>query len=167
MKNNKPSTSKNSSCVIGEYYTICELYRNNLTPLVPPNPMNKSWDLIVLASNKKPPVKLQIKTITWPRNKTKPTIRGKFSCDYDILIVVIVNYDDKTPYLLYIIPKRNIIEANRGGLPHSSEEPNLKFNQKPKTNKNTIPFSTLKNRVKEIMDKNYKNKWKFIEDLLQ
>jgi len=56
----------NTSGAIGENYVVCELIRNNFTPLVSPNPVQSDWDIVVYEAQSRASVKIQVKTVSWP-----------------------------------------------------------------------------------------------------
>ncbi|KZL93980.1 hypothetical protein [Clostridium magnum] len=94
------------SGIIGEYYTLCELWRNNYKAIKSNNPIQDGWDIIVLLENKN--VKLQVKTINWKLSSSK-VINGDFQGDFDFLVVVLLEFNHKK-YTTLIIPKCKLKE---------------------------------------------------------
>lgn len=151
-----------SSGTIGENYVICELLRNDFSPLVSPNPSNEDFDVVAIDLKSHALVSMQVKTIRWPaqNSSTKPVITGRFSACFDFLIVVIIGKSQS--YEVYVIPRSDLNDAQngKGGLPKNCEE---KISYKNRT----IPFSTLANRVvQDIFDAKYKDKWSQVKELL-
>lgn len=151
------------SGAIGEHYVVCELLRNNLTPLISPNPVQRDWDIVVYDAQSRASLKIQVKTVSWPKEKsmTKAVIKGDFAGDFDFLVIVVINFPDCNThsYCLYVIPKSDLESSGEGrcGLPSKDGE-KLKFKNK------TIPFSTFPN-AKQVLDKRY-TKWDEIQKLL-
>jgi hypothetical protein len=154
--------------VIAEQYSICELLRRGYEVVTSPDPRNKGWDIIVIKSpkpnNEKMFIKLQVKGVQWQVNtKTKPTITGEFSSntDFDYLVIVVVNYSKTENYLLYVIPKPDLISTlgknQKTGLLCDTTK-------KIRYTNNTIAFSTFKS-CKPELDKKYKDNWIQIESM--
>jgi hypothetical protein len=158
---------KIESGVIAEYFTICELFRNKFEVVVSPNPNNEDWDCIVIKSpcGSFLDIKLQVKGVLW-QEKTgmQPTITGNFSSDidFDYLVIVVINFDNESDYLTYIVPKQDLLNGSetdqkQGLLCETSKK--IRF-----TNK-SIAFSTFSNeRYKKIIDEKYLNNWGQIEN---
>lgn len=150
-----------TSGAIGESHVVCELLRNNFTPLVSPNPVQSDWDIVVYEAQSRASVKIQVKTVSWPRqeSKTKAVVTGNFESDFDFLVIVVINFPDCAThsYCLYVIPKSDLEISDVGGLP-SKDGDKLKFKNK------TIPFSTFP-KVKQVLDKRY-TKWDEMQKLL-
>lgn len=95
------------SGTIGEYYTLCELWRNGLNAIKSENPREKYWDILVLTYDSLRTVaKIQVKTVNWG-TKTSNVITGDFTGDFDYLVIVLLNYN-QVSYTLYVIPKSRI-----------------------------------------------------------
>lgn len=150
-----------TSGAIGESYVVCELLRNDFTPLVSPNPVQSDWDIVVYEAKSRASVKIQVKTVSWPRHgsQTKAVVTGKFGSDFDFLVIVVIDFPDcdARSYCLYVIPKSDLEISDVGGLP-SKDDDKFKFKNK------TIPFSTFP-KVKRVLDKRY-TKWDEIQELL-
>lgn len=94
---------------IGEYYTLCELWRNGYNAISSDSPRQNGWDILILNDNSSEILfKLQVKCVNWEVPiGTNRTIRGDFDGDYDYLVVVIIN-KSKDKYQLFFIPKSDI-----------------------------------------------------------
>jgi hypothetical protein len=153
--------STGESGAIGENYVICELLRYDFIPLISPNPAQRDWDIVVYENKSLASLKVQVKTVSWPKeeSKTKAVVTGNFASDFDFLVIVVINFPDcNTPsYCLYVIPKSDLESSDVGGLPSKDGE-KLKFKNK------TIPFSTFP-KAQQVLDKRY-TKWDEIKKLL-
>lgn len=149
------------SGAIGENHVVCELLRNNFTPLISPNPVQSDWDIVVYEAQSRASVKIQVKAVSWPEqeSKTKAVVTGKFEGDFDFLAIVVINFPDcnANSYCLYVIPKSDLESSDVGGLP-SKVSDTFKFKNK------TIPFSTFPD-VKQMLDQRY-TKWDDVQKLL-
>jgi hypothetical protein len=94
---------------IGEYYTLCELWRNGYNAISSDSPRQNGWDILILNENSSDILfKLQVKCVNWEVPiGTKRTISGDFEGDYDYLVVVIIN-KSPTNYQMFFIPKSGI-----------------------------------------------------------
>ncbi len=156
-----------SSGIIGEYFVICELLRMNFNVAVSPNPKNEEWDILVIKNTEdggETNIKLQVKTVTWPQagSSTKPAIQGKFTDNFDFLIIVVVGFYRTQKYAVYVIPKDDLEMAENGqfGAIPSCDSDNIYYSVSEKKKKSTIPFSTFKNKPKRvILNRRYRNRW--------
>lgn len=152
-----------SSGSIGENFVLCELMRNKMCGLLSPDSTNKCWDLVAFDAESNVGVKLQVKTVTWPKvgSKTKATLTGNFSGNFDFLVVVVLDYSTTTPYLVYVVAKSEIVgsDGGVGGIPTKNGD-KFKF-----TNK-SIPFSTY-SKHKKYIDEHFGEKWNSIKELLR
>jgi len=151
-----------SSGAIGENYVLCELMRRGLCGLTSPDPTNENWDVVVFDEATKVGVTLQVKASRWPcaESSTKATLTGKFSGNYDFLVIVVINYPSASSYLVYVVERAQVIDSgrNKGGIPTKRGE---KFEFKNRS----IPFSTF-GKNKPFFDVEFLDKWDRVKDLL-
>lgn len=92
------------SGTIGEYYTLCEMWRNGLNAIKSESPREMDWDILVLTDDSlKTVAKIQVKAVNWISSTSK-VISGDFNGDFDFLVIILLNYGTDS-YTVYVIPK--------------------------------------------------------------
>lgn len=143
---------------VGELFVKCELLRLNYEVYQSNNPSEEGWDLFVLReiNNSIKKIKIQVKTIDW--KSTNRTISGNFKANsnYDILMVVILNYSDNEKYKVFVIPKEDIKERGK-----QSRGLLCEIDKKIQYTNKTITFSF--EQEQKYMESNYLWKYEKIE----
>lgn len=141
--------NKMNSGLIGEYHTLCELWRNSINALQATDPTQKDWDILILNRDSTSiEEKLQVKTLNWNNDASK-VITGNWQGEYDYLVITVINYCNEVPYLSFYVPKKKVRERPREqkqGLLDSSN--NLLFCNR------TITLNSLP-KLKEKLEKLY------------
>jgi hypothetical protein len=122
---------------IGEKYIHLEFLRLGFEHVYLANSsQQKDWDIAFFKKrsedNSYNLIKLQVKTKDWNSRKSSSTINGKFNSDFHYLIIVILNYSEEDPYLIYLIPRDKIKNSK-----YSSKGKYILFDEED----NTIQFT--------------------------
>jgi hypothetical protein len=145
-----------NSGIVGEYFVIAELLRLGYEVFVSPDPKNEDWDIVVHKNigGHSQNVKIQVKAIDWA--KTNRTIQGNYTGDYDLLVVVMINFYRTQPYAVYVIPKSEIKQRP------ASQPQGLMCRNSGKLlyTRRTITFTTFKKKsVRGLINRRYRNSW--------
>ncbi|WP_336663583.1 hypothetical protein [Kurthia gibsonii] len=151
MINNK----KIDTGTIGEYYTLCELWRNGFNAIKSDSPLENGWDILVLNDNSDTiKYRLQVKCLNWEvKEGTSRTVNVDIEKNFNFLVLVILNKEED--YQLFVIPKAKL-RAKRQG------ERNQLFGKKDNCllcSKKNLSIETLKRQDRWEKFCKYKNDW--------
>ncbi len=144
----------NNSGPSGEYYVLAQLLRLGHQAFLAQGSNQKDWDIIV-STEVNDNIKIQVKTIDW-RFENR-AINGKFhEPGFDILIIVILNYEDKLTDSIakdfsYLIMKKGQLKEKKRDDERSLFIKNVKvyyskINQYRENNNQTISLNQLQKK---------------------